>query len=689
MIQIENYLLLFFFILAATLVAFFYTKRQRLQTIWVRYILGALRFLSIFSLLLLLLSPILKCNKTKSIRPKLVLLVDNSRSIKVSDKENFKSEVEKLVDKLADLNLYIDVKVFDDEVKPIDSLSQDGQRTDIISALTNIVSLHTEENIKRIVLVTDGNYNQGNNPIFFNNKALIPVDVILIGDTTRINDFRLENLEGNSIMLQDDINLVNAIISGSSIEGGQLSISLEELTASGSRIIQEKTIKASKGDFSESVQFKLSGLTKGMHHIRASIKTSIKELNLRNNSKDIFIDVLDGSKQIEILSNFPHPDISALKFWLNSNKSFKVKVTIAESNLSFSESTDLVILYQLPNQLNNAREIIMKAKASGKSILFFLGTQTDYNAFNHSQKSYRIQVKGNFLQDYTAKLNPIFSKFYLREVSNTVFQNYSPLSNYLMTIEPLKEANHLLLASIGRIESEQPLISFSNEDNIQIGLVAGENIWKWKVNNYQTRKNFEETQDLLYKMVNYLAIRKDKKQLVTSMSNHSIAEGESFIISANTYNEIYQPTKAKSINCKIKGGELDWKQYEMLPLENSYSISPKDLKQGNYHYKIEANIAGKVYLDEGKFSIYKDDIEDIYSPSNYEDMSTLAIKSGGNLFLWRNRVSYDINVIKENQKEKLISETHRLKANDILWLLLFILITLGIEWLLRKYFALN
>ena len=115
MIQIENYLLLFFFILAAILGAFFYTKRQRLQTIWVRYILGALRFLSIFSLLLLLLSPILECNKTKSIRPKLVLLVDNSRSIKFSDKENFKSEVEKLVDKLADLNLYIDVKAFDDD----------------------------------------------------------------------------------------------------------------------------------------------------------------------------------------------------------------------------------------------------------------------------------------------------------------------------------------------------------------------------------------------------------------------------------------------------------------------------------------------------------------------------------------------------------------------------------------------
>jgi predicted nucleic acid-binding Zn ribbon protein len=70
-------------------------------------------------------------------------------------------------------------------------------------------------------------------------------------------------------------------------------------------------------------------------------------------------------------------------------------------------------------------------------------------------------------------------------------------------------------------------------------------------------------------------------------------------------------------------------------------------------------------------------------------MNTLAIKSGGNLILWRNRGSHDINVIKENQKEKLISETQRLKANDILWLLLFILITLSVEWLLRKYFALN
>lgn len=688
-IQIENYLLLFFFILTATLVAFFYIKRQRIKTNWVQYLLGGLRFLSVFSLLLLLLSPILKCNKTKSVRPKLILLVDNSRSIKFSIKENFKSEVEQLVKKLTDLNLEIDVKAFDDEVKPIDSLNQNGKRTDIISTLTNVMSSYADENVQRIVLVTDGNYNQGNNPIFFDNKALTPLNVILIGDTARINDFRLENLEGNSIMLQDDINVLNAIISGSSAEAGSLIILLEELTTSGSRVIQEKNIQSSKGDFSESVQFKLSGLSKGKHHLRATVKTKIKELNLRNNAKEIFVDVVDGNKQIEILASFPHPDITALKFWLSANKSFKVKVNIAESNLSFSENADLVILYQIPNQFNNARDILMKAKASGKSILFILGTQTDYNAFNQSQKSYRIQVKGNFIQDYTAKQNSSFSKFYLRDVSNSVFQNYPPLSNYLMTIEPLKEANHLLLARIGRTDSEQPLISFSNDDNMQIGILAGENIWKWKVNNYQARKNFEETQDLWEKTINFLAVKKDKKQLVTNMSNYYIAEGETFIISANTYNEIYQPAKANSINCKIMGGGSEWKQYEMLPIENSYSLSPKDLKAGNYHYKIEANIAGKIHTDEGKFSIYNNDIEDIYSPSNYEDMNTLALKSGGNLIFWKDRKVFDIKAIKENQKEKLISETYRLKANDILWVLLFILVALGAEWIVRKYFALN
>jgi hypothetical protein len=583
----------------------------------------------------------------------------------------------------------IETKIFDKSLNVLDSFNQSGKRTDIFSALTQTIADNADNNLSRVILVTDGNYNEGNNPIFLKNSNMTPIDVILIGDTTKISDLKIENIEYSKLMLQEEINPITVIVSANASANTDANILLEEITGSGSILITATKFRINSNFFSHSILFKLTNLTKGKHYYRVSVKSSKLDLNLKNNIKEFSVEVIDGGKQIEIVSKIPHPDKSALKTWLQINKNFKVKLSVSEGNHTISDNSDLIVFYQVPNQLNSGKTLFDKAKSLGKSVLFILGTKTDYTLFNQLQSSYKVNLRGTILQDYGARMNPNFAKFYLSEQTSNSFQNYPPLSNYLLTIESKANANHLLFSRIGRIESEQPLVSFATEDNIQVGVIAAENIWKWRLNNYQSKKNFTETQDLFDKIANYLAVKKDKKQLTTYISSDNISEGDKLIISANTYNELYQPRKANSIKCMLNGGEMKNIIYEMLPLENSYSLSPKNLKAGRYNYKITADIDKKLFIEEGSFIVYKDDIEETYVPSNYDDMNALAAKSGGKLFMWKDRQRLKSEINSMETKEKLISEVTRFKANDWIYILLIILLLLSVEWLTRKYFGIN
>ena len=669
--------------------SYFYWKHQSYRVSKIKLLLGGLRFCSLFLLLILLLSPILECNKTKSIKPKIVILIDNSKSISKSQGLAFKEDINKLIKNLSSDKFEVEIKIFDKSLKTLDSLDLKGKRTDLYSALSQIKAENIDNNLSRIVLLTDGNYNEGNNPVFIQNSQLTPIDILLIGDTAKLSDLKIENIEYNKLMLQEEVNPLNVFISAQAFANMEASIFLEEISGKGSSIVANSKIKINGNYFSQSIPFKLSNLSKGKHFYRIRVTASGKEANLKNNTKEFAVEVIDGGKNIEIISSFPHPDLSALKSWLQINRNFKVKMNVSESNLAISDNSDLVIFYQIPNQMNSGKVLFDKAKSMNKSVMFILGTKTDYAAFNQLKTSYKVNLNGKILQDYGARINPNFTKFYLSNQVPNIFQNYPPLSNYLLTIESKADASHLLFSKLGRVETEQPLISFATQDNIQMGLVAAENIWKWRLNNYQSKKNFNETQDLFDKVINYLAVKKDKRQLTSYISSDYISEGENLIISANTYNELYQPKKADRIKCVIDGGEIKNANYEMLPLENSYSLSPKNLKAGRYIYKITAEIDSKFFSEEGSFLIYENDLEETFIAANLEDMNTLALKSGGNILMWKDRHSFKINSHPKEMKQKLISETTRLKANDWIYLLLLILVLLSLEWLIRKYFGLN
>lgn len=690
MIQTDNFfILVIFLILSIVVTILYYNKEVSSIGKKIKLFLVGLRSLTLFALLVLLLSPILKCSKNKELKPKTIFLIDNSKSI---SNYKFNQSLTEIISNLSskiENNCEIETLVFDKDVMVFDSLNQKGLSTDILSSLNYVEDKNIESNLNRIILISDGNYNQGNHPIFFENKSLAKVDVLLVGDTTKVGDMMVEDIEYNPILISGESSQMNVLIRSVLMNQVKYAeLKLEEVYNQSTKLLESKSVTMEGDRFAKSFTFKLSNLSKGKHHYRISINSSAKELNLKNNTKDFYVDVIDGTKQIEILSSFPHPDITAIKSILEQNKSFKVKLAISDSKLQFSDNADLLIFYQIPNMTENGKALFEKAKSMGKSVLFIMGSQVNYPQLNQLQQSYRVQVKANIMQDYFVRKNATFSKFYLQESTNSTMESLPPLSNYLLTIEPLREASHLFYARLGKIDVEQPLISFSNQDNMYIGILSGENIWKWKISNYQTKKNFNDIQDLLDKTVNYLAIKKDKKQLTVSISNPQVAENSRFLINANTYNELYQPVKASQIKCQIQGDNFE-KTFDMISQENNYALSPQDLKKGNYTFKIQALIGNKKFDEQGEFTIYKENIEDYYIPANFEDMKSLAIKNNGEIFLLNEWMRLKNKLEKESYKSKIQTSLESLRANDIFFLLFTILLLISLEWLLRKYFGLS
>lgn len=645
--------------------------------------LGTLRAGSIFCMLILLLSPILKCNHAKEQKPIVELIVDNSSSLrnyaKFNNKEA-KAKISTIHSKLLERGFEVSISTLSDEGKPIDSIDFTYTKTNLFNQLQSRLDINYENNLAGIYLLSDGNYNEGNNPIFVQNGRFIPISPILVGDTIEIPDARVNSVVHNRILLSNDVNEIHANISLVQMRGRRMDAQLYDVNTS--KIVATRSVTPTTTAFSQNIEYKLDGLSKGKHHYRIQLSNVAGERNLKNNSYDFFVEVVDGIKKIHIYSAFPHPDISAIKSALSKNKSYQVQWVM---NGGFKAESDLAIFYQYSSGENN--NMLKEAKSKGISALYILGTQTDYTRLNTMDLGWKADLSSNMNYEIFPILNEGFSRFYLKDNFKTIISSMPPLNNQMVQIRFQNESANLLSSKIGFLNTNQPVIGFGQEGMQRFGIINGENIWRWRVINYKYQGNSNFFDDLMEKTVNYLAITKDKRQLTTATSSISYQENEQVRISASTYNEMYQPTKADKVECFIAGDNGVKRQIEMLYNGGAYLHLPNNLPHGNYSYRVVAHIGGKVVEDKGSFSITKESIEQEYLPANYSDMNLLANKSNGKLYDFDhiNRLISDIDML--TPKAKYIEDKKTWTLLDLFPYLVVLLLLICIEWILRKYFG--
>jgi hypothetical protein len=160
----------------------YYKKKDWIEEIspFLRKVLIGLRFLSLFLIVILLLGILLESISYKEEKPIFLTLLDDSSSmLNYEDSTAVKSTIsafqKELKEKFGDQFEYETVGLDLASVN-VDSLVFNAVSTDIDHALKGLYDQYYNRNLGGIVLISDGNYNRGANPIYSGEKfKFVPI----------------------------------------------------------------------------------------------------------------------------------------------------------------------------------------------------------------------------------------------------------------------------------------------------------------------------------------------------------------------------------------------------------------------------------------------------------------------------------------------------------------------------------
>ncbi len=633
--------------------------------------LSVFRFISIAAILLLIFDIQVKTRITETIKPRLVILADNSSSIKYKKQDSLENSViEKLINDQKISKKYNVVYFnFGKELKSGKLLNFHDTETNIYRALSNVDELFKDEQAL-IILITDGNQTYGRDYAFFkSSQSIIPV---VLGDTTHFNDLFISNLNVNSYTYLKHRFPVELIVNFDGV--GDLSSEL--VIYNEKKVVFKKAIRFSGNHSSEKISFLLPALRKGKNFYRAEIKPHASEKNILNNVREFSIEVLDEQSQILLLYDFIHPDIGFWKRTIETEELRKVKIENINNFNGDISNYQFVILYQPNEKFKN----ILSRKIN---LLIQTGTHTNWEFLNRNQEFFR---KESLSDDQLASpvYNPEFSTFRVKDIK---FDHLPPLKNIFGKLTFKLSYQALLFQEVNNIVTTKPLIAIMEKANRRIVLIDGENIFAWRNYSFVSNNNFENFDAFTNNLFQFLQNRGNRKTLEVQ-SRPIYFNNEKIVIKAVNYDANYYPDTISQLEINLKNKETGFVQTRPLFLkEDRYEVVLQDLKPGIYEFKISVKDRQKSF--KGKFKVLYYNQEQHLIKPDYERLRTLADRHNGRIFLGSQSERL-IAEITDMEKFKPVQKQLIKKQSliDWKWLLSLIILSLSFEWFIRKYHGL-
>ncbi|MCD8518985.1 MAG: hypothetical protein LRY32_05425 [Flavobacterium sp.] len=189
-------LLLLSVIIAAGLSFYQYLYKVKNQS-KLYWFLAFLRFITLFSIFLLLINPIISRKITEIKKTPLLIVVDNSKSISELKATKEASELYLKITENKAITEKYDVQLFSfsEEFQSLEKLDFKGNQSHLDGVAKNLKQLYRNTNYP-VVLFTDGNQTMGNDYVFSfqENTSVFPV---VLGDTTSVLDLKINQINVN------------------------------------------------------------------------------------------------------------------------------------------------------------------------------------------------------------------------------------------------------------------------------------------------------------------------------------------------------------------------------------------------------------------------------------------------------------------------------------------------------------
>ena len=664
-------LLLLSVIIAAGLSFYQYLYKVKNQS-KLYWFLAFLRFISLFSIFLLLINPIISRKITEIKKTPLPIVVDNSKSISELKATKEASELYKRISENKQILEKYDVQIFsfDNEFKSLEQLDFQGNQSHIDGVAKNLKQLYRNTNYP-VVLFTDGNQTMGNDYVFSfqENTRVFP---IVLGDTTTVLDLKINQINVNKYAFLKNKFPVEVFLQYNGNETITSSFSIQ----SGNQTVHKQTVTFSKDKKAQSITVLLNADKVGIAKYKAVISSNIKEKNISNNAKNFAVEVIDQRSEIALISAINHPDLGALKRSIEVNQ--QRKVTILKPNeIKSLQDYNVLILYQPTAAFKSLFE---QNKTAQINTFIITGTATDFGFLNQVQDDLLFKMSAQ-KEDYLATYESDFNLF---AQTNIGFDNFPPLEHNFGVVATKNNVNTLLSARVRNVPVQNPILTFTENGSKRKAYLIGENIWKWRLENHLNKKSFEDFDLFSDKIIQFLVSNASKKNLnVTYESFYN--SGESIEITAEYFNKNYEFDDKAQLTIQVVNSKTKaTKKYDLLKATNSYKVNLDGLEAGNYSFKVTEKQSNTIF--SASFEVLDFEIEKQFVNPDKSRLEQLSINTNGKVF-YPNQIENVIQTLIDNENY-IPTQKETIKKSPIIdwiWLLLIAVFALTSEWFIRKY----
>ncbi|MBP5206286.1 MAG: hypothetical protein J6Z44_05810 [Bacteroidales bacterium] len=655
-----------------------------------RIAMASLRGLAVALIAFLLLAPMVKRTVKQTDKPIVLVAIDNSESVK-SNKDSafyakeYPGQVAKLISDLGDSYEVKTYLVGDEDhlIGDKETLNMDfsDKSTNLSSLFDQVEMLYANQNVGAVVMLTDGIFNTGASPYYKAEKVGCPVYAVGLGSSELATDLFLSDILHNRQALKGNFFPVEIKVAANKLSGKQAELTVTE----GGTEIYRKQLTLSGNRYFETVKFSVEAKSKGVHHYKVDLTELDGEVTHKNNHSAFYVEVVESRDKVAIVYNSPHPDVAALREALEGTDNYDVEVFPVSDFRGNPSDYSLVILHQLPSAANSASSLLSQIRQSGTSALYIVGQQTNLSAFNAQNTGVTINQTKAMTNNATPLYNDNFTSFTFSEDARRMLPLYSPVQTPFASYKTSVAANIFLYQKVSGVDTKYPLVVFNEQNGTRTGVITGTGLWSWKIYNFMHAENHDAFNELVGKVVLYLAAKGDKSRFRVQHEG-VFAENAPVEFTAELYNESYELINEPDIKMVLKGGGDTTYEAQFSKQNNSYYLNMGELPLGNYTWTATTQVGKQRLEKSGRFAVQAVMLVTANLVADHDLLKGMAKVSGGQYFD-KEHIADVAKAIQKNDNIKPISSYQKKYAMMLNspWYLAAIVLLLGIEWFLRKW----
>ncbi len=668
--QLILLIIAFLLSVALTWFQYFHSTTKGNVKIW----LAALRFVALFSLLILLINPKYEKERILLEKQNLILAVDGSKSIDFLKGREAAQEVLAKLQNNTDLSDRFKIKtyLFGGSLLNQDSIVFDKRITNISKALGSLNEVYgNEQNV--VILLTDGNQTLGNDFEFQSvndNTSVLPV---ALGDTTQYEDIGVTRINVNKYAFLQNEFPVEATF----VHNGKKPIKKAVRVYLDDTLVHRETLEFAGDGGAKTIKTLLKASNVGVKRIKLEVAALTNERNKANNTKLVAIEVIDEKTQISIVSNLNHPDIGMLKKSIEANEQRSVGILSPSVDLKELDDKDILILYQPDASFKRIYDFI---ENKGIGSFTITGTKTDWNSLNTFNTVFTKEDLDQS-EDVIPSKNNAFGLFDLATMS---FADFPPLQSSFGDLLITRPVDIIAYQGVKGITLSDPLFFVTNTDNRKQAFLLGEDIWKWRVQAYRNDRSFENFDTFMGKLMLFLSDSEKKERLVVQYN--AIYEGAAEAgISASYFDRSYNFDANATLRLVVKSRGTDFeREAPMLLSNNTYKADLSDLDAGTFDFIVQ--VEGEGLSKKGQFQILEFDLEEQFLAADYRKLERFALRNNSELFYPEETEKMTTLLLDDNRYVPIQKSSKNIvPLIDFRWFLGLIVLSLATEWLVRKY----